>query len=375
MKLRMNVLTHLLRWNRRVLLLLGFAAGVILLVLWLSGKFSPKVPSDGKTTESRPLAANVKTAKAQEIRQPRFESAVGTIQAVHETSIGSRLLARIVAINLKAGQAVRAGDVLVRLDDSGLQAKLQQAKSAVAAAEAARAQAASDVDKYAPLEKTGAISRQIYDKAVTALRTAEANLQGAEEMVKEVQATLNYATIRASMDAVVIDKKVNAGDTVTPGQVLVTLFDPQRMQLVASVRESLAHDLEEGQSIGVEIKKLNKLCSGTISEIVPEAQTASRTFQVKVTGPCPPGIYAGMFGHILIPLGEEQILVIPRAAVRNVGQLELVEVVEKDRTTRRAIRTGRQIRGGNVEVLSGLRAGERVVMPPASGAPREAAHG
>jgi RND family efflux transporter MFP subunit len=374
MKLRTNVLTHLLRWNRRVLLLLGFAAGVILLVLWLSGKFSPKVPMDRETAESRPLAANAKTAEVREIRQPRFESAVGTIQAVHETSVGARLLARVVAINLKAGQAVRAGDVLVRLDDSGLQAKLQQAKSAVAAAEATRAQAASDVDKYAPLEKTGAISRQTYDKAVTALRTAEANLQGAEEMVKEVQATLSYATVRASTDAVVIDKKVNVGDTVTPGQVLVTLFDPQRMQLVASVRESLAHDLEEGQSIGVEIKKLNKLCSGTISEIVPEAQTASRTFQVKVTGPCPPGIYAGMFGRILIPLGEERILVVPRAAVRNVGQLELVEVVEKDRTSRRAIRTGRRI-GEDVEVLSGLRAGERVVLPPASEAPREAAHG
>ena len=235
---------------------------------------------------------------------------------------------------------------------------------------------------YAPLLKTKAISQQTYDTAVTVLRAAEAKLEGAEEAVKAAADELSYATVRAPMDAIVFDKRVNVGDTVTPGQVLVTLFNPQRMQLVASVRESLAHDLKEGQSIGVKIEKLNKVCTGTISEIVPEAQAASRSFQVKVTGPCPPGIYSGMFGRVLIPLDEERILVVPRGAVRTVGQLELVEVVEKDRTTRRAVRTGRRlgdVRIGDVRspthrVLSGLRAGERVVLPAAD-APQEAAHG
>ena len=102
-----------------------------------------------------------------------------------------------------------------------------------------------------------------------------------------------------------IDKKVDVGDMVTPGQMLVTLFDPKQMQLVASVRESLTRQLQVGQDIGVQVEGLNKQCSGTVSEIVPEAQSASRTFQVKVTGPCPAGIYSGMFGRILIPLEEE----------------------------------------------------------------------
>ena len=113
-----------------------------------------------------------------------------------------------------------------------------------------------------------------------------------------------------------IDKKVDVGDMVTPGQMLATLFDPKRMQLVASVRESLAHRLQVGQAIGVQIEDFNKQCTGTISEIVPEAESGSRAFQVKVTGPCPAGIYCGMFGRILIPLDEEQVLVIPRQAVR-----------------------------------------------------------
>ncbi len=144
------------------------------------------------------------------------------------------------------------------------------------------------------------------------------------------------------------------------------------MQLVASVRESLTHDLRIGQQIGVCVEGLHRQCSGTVSEIVPEAQSASRTFQVKVTGPCPTGVYSGMFGRILIPLGEESVLAIPAKAVQDVGQLTLVEVLENGRPSRRAVRVGRiwgsgpdvpaELRGC-VEVLSGLSEGEQVLLP------------
>ncbi len=107
---------------------------------------------------------------------------------------------------------------------------------------------------------------------------------------------------------------------------------------------------------------------------MPEAQAASRTFQVKVTGPCPKGVYSGMFARMLIPLDEEQVLVIPAGAVRRVGQLELVDVVDGDSTTRRAIRTGRTI-DDDVEVLSGLRPGERVLVPSDTVAERETTDG
>jgi multidrug efflux pump subunit AcrA (membrane-fusion protein) len=146
------------------------------------------------------------------------------------------------------------------------------------------------------------------------------------------------------------------------------------MQLVASVRESLAHRLQVGEDIEVSFDSLNKLCMGTVSEIVPEAKAASRSFEVKVTGPCPKGVYSGMFARLLIPLDEEQVLIVPREAVRHVGQLELVEVVEDGRQSRRAIRVGRTI-DNNVEVLSGLREGEQVAVPTTAAARREATHG
>jgi RND family efflux transporter MFP subunit len=372
----MTALKRVIHWIGRGAVLLGFAAGVVALMLWLAGWFSPKMPATTAANQAQTPTINGQLVKVQLIRLPLSESAVGSIRAVHETSIGSKLLARVVEVNLKAGQKVRAGDILVRLDGADLLAKLQQAKAAVTSLDAARAQAVRDEKRAAELIVANAISRSEYEKLGTDVRTTAAELLRAQETVKEVQATLDWATIRSPFDGTVIDKKVDVGDMVTPGQLLLTLFDPTRMQLVASVRESLTSHLQVGQNIGVRIDGLNKRCSGTVSEIVPEAQSSSRAFQVKVTGPCPAGIYSGMFGRILIPLEDEQVLVIPRQAVVKVGQLELVQAVENGKAIRRAIRSGRnlgdvkhnkgQLLRDRVEVLSGLREGKEVVLPAGS---------
>lgn len=356
-----------LRWTLRAAVVAVFAAGVVTLLLYLAGRFAPKVPEappEGGAKGARPAGELV---PVRLLRLPRTESAVGTIRAVHETTVASKLLARVVEINLKAGQQVQAGDVLVRLDVADLQARLQQAKAALTTAETHRAQAVTDEGRLAPLLKEGIVSRDEYDKAMTQLKAATSEVERAREAMNEVQVMVDWATVRAPMAGQVVDKKVDLGDTVTPGQPLATLFDPSRMQLVANVRESLAQHLQVGQEIGVQVDVLKKLCRGMVSEIVPQAQADSRSFQVKVTGPCPAGIYSGMFGRIMIPLEEEQLLAIPATAVRQVGQLELVDAVGADgQPARRAIRTGRIV-GDAVEVLSGLRVGEQVVVPGAAG--------
>ena len=351
-----------------------FAVGVGALLFWLAGKFEPKVPIVDKSDRLAERQSPGRVVPVRAAHVPVVETAVGTIRAVHESAIGSKLLARVIEVNLKAGQTVSKGEILVRLDDTDLRAKLKQAQASVAAAEAARGQAEADVNRYSKLLKAKALSEQEYERAATALKAANAELNRALEAINEIQATLDWATIRSPLDGLVIDKKVDVGDMVTPGHTLATLLDPKRMQLVASVRESLAHRLKVGEIIEVQIENISKQCSGTVSEIVPEAETASRAFQVKVTGPCPEGVYSGMFGRILIPLDEERVLLIPRAALKTVGQLELVNVVENGTINRRAIRVGRAF-GENVEVLSGLREGEQVELPAQASVQREAHYG
>ncbi|MFZ2658546.1 MAG: efflux RND transporter periplasmic adaptor subunit [Victivallales bacterium] len=354
--------------NRRTILMLTSGLLVLALLLWLSGKFSSKISLDVPKLKGRDISGQVVPVRL--VKMPLTESAVGTVQAVHEIAIASNflgtssffLLGQITEVNVKAGQEVKRNDVLLKLDDTNPRTKLQQAKSSLEMAEAAYKQAVIDEKRMGTLVKSQAVSQGQYDLASTKLKSTEADLRRIQEVVTESQSILDYATIRSPIDGIVIDKKVNVGDTVSPGQTLLKLIDPTRMQMVASVRESLASRLKAGQSIGVKIDTLNKLCSGTISEIVPESSSTSRTFLVKVTGPCPAGIYSGMFGRILIPLEDEQVLLIPARALRMSGQLELVDVAENGQELRRSVRAGRTF-GEDIEILSGLKEGEQVVVP------------
>jgi len=350
---------------RTTLIAVGFLAVIVVLMMWLMGFFHPKVgaaPVEGPA--ARPVG-DTPLVEARLIKIPRAESAVGSVQAVHEMSVASKILAKVLAVNVKAGQQVKKGDVLVQLDDADLRAKRQQAAAAVDAARAARDQAKIEHARVSSLFEQNSAARIELDRVITALKSAEADLERAEQALKEAETVLGYATVQAPTDGVVVDKRVEAGDTVVPGQVLVNLYDPKRMQLVASVRESLTHRLKTGQSIKVGVDALDLVCDGQVSEIVPASDVTSRSFLVKVTGPCPPGVYAGMFGRLIIALDQEEILMIPQTAVRRVGQLDTVDVADGEFLRRRVVQLGRGF-DGNVQVLSGLSAGERVAVPSAA---------
>jgi RND family efflux transporter MFP subunit len=338
-------------------------AGIIvvtLLLLILAGVFHAKVGE--VSTEGRsPSSAELPTTDVRLIRRPRFETAVGTVKSTHESAVASKLLARVVEVNVKAGQAVNQGDVLVRLDDADLQARLKQVSAAETTARARKDQAVADFSRSESLIAKKAISQAAYDQALAATKAATSELERAEQAVREATVMLDYATIRAPLSGIIVDKRLEPGDTVTPGQILLTLYDPTRMQLVASVRESLAQRLKVGETVAARLESLDKDCQATVSEIVPEAAAASRSFTVKVTGPCPPGVYSGMFGRLIIPLAEEEIVVVPATAVRRIGQLTMVDVVRDGETQPRSIQVGRHI-GTDLEVLSGLRPREKVVV-------------
>lgn len=348
-----------------------FTVGIVALMLALAGAFQPKVQvrqsrdeAPGHTVSSDRTVGVVKL-----IRRPRQESAVGTIRAVYEAVVASKILARVDEVRVKAGQEVKQGEVLVVLDKADLKSRIEQAVAAEAAAKATYDQAEIDLGRVQRLQARGSITQSELDRASTAVRTATANLERASRSVEEARIVEAYATVRAPISGRVIDKKVNAGDTVSPGQTLVSMYDPTHMQLIATVRESLALQLKVGQQLPARLDALGYECHATVSEIVPEAQAESRSFQVKVTGPCPPGVYSGMFGRIFIPLEDEEVLVVPPGAVRRVGQLEEVDVVEGNTVHRRAVQLGRALDDGR-EVLSGLSEGETVVLIRDTGATR-----
>ncbi len=354
------------RWLTVPSVLLVFTLGVVVLMLWLVGAFKPKIAHEGSIAASARAVGSGRVVEVVARTLPLEETAVGAIQPVRRVEIASRLLAKALEVNVIAGQHVAKGDVLVRLEETDLNARRAQAESAVAQAQAALDQARIEESRLRAAFDKNAVAGLEMDRAVNALKGAQANLARTKQSLTEAQTVMEYATIRSPIDGTVVDKRVDTGDTVSPGQVVVTVLDPKRMQMVASVRESLSRYLTVGGQVSVRVDSLDHACSGTVSEIVPEAESASRTFQVKVTGPCPAGVYAGMFGRLSIPVGEETVLVIPREAVHTVGQIECVDVAAGGVRQRRAVRLGRTI-DGHVEVLSGLVAGEKIVVEGAAG--------
>lgn len=351
------------RWLGGAAAVAGVVA-VALLLLLLAGTFHRKTPAEHAPLAERPVG-NRTVVEVREVERQRVESAVGTVKPIHEVSLASKLLARVLEVKVTAGQAVRQGELLVRLDDTEQVARVKQLEARLLGAQAAAERAAAEAARVSKLRAANVVSQAEFEQAEAGARTTAAEVTQAMQALAEARALLAEATLVAPRDGVVVDKRVQVGDTVLPGQVVLTMYDPTHMQLVAAVRESLAARLRVGQTVGARLDSLDYQCAATVSEIVPESQAATRSFLVKVTGPCPPGVYSGLFGRLEIPLENERVTLVPAAAVRRVGQLELVDVVDAGMLRRRAVVLGRQL-DGDLEVLAGLHAGERVALPPAT---------
>ena len=350
-----------IRWVRTGAVVVLSIGGIVVLLVWLAGGFHEKI-QPGPTQVGMRSLGGAATVTVEPATVPLSEESVGTVRAAHETEVGAKIMARVLAVHFQAGQHVEKDQLLLELAREDLEARLGQAQAGVDAAQAALDQAQTNYDRIVRLRAEDVASELEFTTATSELNGAKAKHEQARSALREAETTLEYASIRSPLTGVVIDKTVDVGDMVTPGQTVLRLYD--RLQLAATVRESLATSLEVGQQLPVTLEALDLHCEGTISEIVPEADALSRAFQVKVTGPCPAGVIPGMFGRLYIPLGQRQELRIPRSAVRRAGQIPYVyRVMDGNRVERAFI----QIAGehdDHVSIASGLSAGDRIVLDP-----------
>ncbi|MCB2155292.1 efflux RND transporter periplasmic adaptor subunit [bacterium] len=337
-----------------VLLALAFLGAVM---GYLAGWFTPSVAPEHVAPPIR--AAADETVAVEHVQEPVIEQATGTMRAKNETSVSPRITASIVSINVRSGDRVEEGDVLITLDDRDLVARVRQAEKSVMAAQAKLDDAKSEFERKQALFEQGVASESELDRAQADYKALQAEVARAERGMDEAEASLSYATIKSPITGRVIDRYAEPGDTVTPGQSIVKLYDPKSLRLEADVRESLATKLATGDQLDVRIDALNQTAAGEVDEIVPQSQSGSRSFLVKVSLPPVENLYPGMFGRLLIPTGEVDRLYVPQSAIARVGQLEFVLVEEQGDLVRRFVRTGME-EDSRVEVLSGLTAAERI---------------
>ncbi|MDC0935606.1 efflux RND transporter periplasmic adaptor subunit [Pirellulales bacterium] len=339
------------------------AGGVLVTsVAWLAGAFETKIAPVEVTTPVRQLAGQP-TDVVHDVTKSYIEEAVGTLKAASRSIISANLLATIDEIHVTAGDYVQAGDILVRLSARDLTARKLQAEQAVTAAKAHHSEAVQDYDRQAKLVEKRAVTPAMFEKTIRNLKVARANETRAEQALTEAEVLLSYATIRASKSGRIVDRLAEPGDTARPGEPILILYDATSLRLEAPVTEQLAVQLRVGQELTVFVDALGRELKAEIDEIVPQADAPSRSFLVKASLPRSTDLYEGMFGRLRIPAGTRRHLCLAAGAVQRVGQLEFVDVVLAGNVLqRRYIKTGRVGMPGRIEVLSGLAAGEKVVV-------------
>jgi RND family efflux transporter MFP subunit len=171
----------------------------------------------------------------------------------------------------------------------------------------------------------------------------------------------DYSTLAAPFSGVVITRTVEPGNLAMPGSPLLSIEQDGLYRLEASVDESRLASVRVGQAVEAVLEGDRRL-NARVSEIVPSVDAASRTYIVKLDLPATSQLRTGMFGRAIFPLSTQKIVAVPQDALMERGQLQSVFVVEDGAVHTRLVTTGRRT-GAAVEVLSGLNAGEKVVLP------------
>ncbi|NMC63707.1 MAG: efflux RND transporter periplasmic adaptor subunit, partial [SAR324 cluster bacterium] len=181
----------------------------------------------------------------------------------------------------------------------------------------------------------------------------------------EAETMLGYASIRAPFNGIITKKLADVGDLAMPGRPIVEMEDPSALRFEANVPETLFHNIKISSELDIEIAGLSAPIKGVVAELSPTADPNSRTFLVKFDLPNEARLRAGQFGHVSVPSNAETLISIPKAAIVNRGQMEVVYVVRDGKAWLRLVRTGKQI-GESFEILSGLEDGEVIVADGAS---------
>ncbi len=322
----------------------GIQIGILPLLLLAMVGCKPAHERHGH--DSLPAAA-VKTDVAAAKMLRAKEEVVGTVRSKTRAVIEARVGGRIESLPVSAGQLVKKGDLIAQLDVREVQARLDQAKATLE-------QANRDLARYQELIKQNVLTKAEYD-------TAEARQRIAQAAQTEAETMLGYAKVTAPFDGVITRKISEVGDIAAPGRGIVELEDPEALRVEANVPEGLVRLIKLGDHMEVDSVELSRPVKAFVSEMAPSADPASRTSLVKLDLPGGSSLRLGQFVRVAVPVGEKSSLRLPESAVVVRGQLEMVFVATNDTAQMRLVRTGRK-ELGQVEIVSGLSAGERVVV-------------
>jgi RND family efflux transporter MFP subunit len=275
-----------------------------------------------------------------------------TVEAVHQATVAAQIAGRVLEVRADAGQRVKQGDLLMRIDS-------REAAGSDSAAKATLAQAGAAYERTRNLHAQKFVSQAALDQAAAAFKAA----QGA---AASSGAGASHGTVTAPIAGVVAQRHVEVGEMATPGKPLITLFDPKGLRVIASLPQYKLAELRKAGRARIEFPETGQWVDALRVEILPTVDARSHTATARLYLPdnieaAVPGAYAR--AHFII--GQAKKLTVPPAAVLRRGEVTAVYVLDDKGGARlRQVRLGEAVSGGELDVLAGLNPGERVSLAP-----------
>ncbi|PIV03490.1 MAG: hypothetical protein COS57_10525 [Syntrophobacterales bacterium CG03_land_8_20_14_0_80_58_14] len=354
--------------GRRQVLFLLLVAG---LLLTGCGEKAAPVAAPVK----RPILSGVSIATLASTRVDEFFEATGTVRAANTIYVAGRMMGAVTSLLVKEGDAVEKGRLLLTLDDRDVVQKVkaaeagcQEATKALAAAKQNRELTDMTHRRYQKMYDEKAISRQEMDQFETQKKLAGLEYERVQEMVSrtaaglsEAKIYLDFTRIVSPVKGIVTEKKIEVGGMAVPGMPLLTVENRAAFHAEVTVDESLSGKLRVGAPVRVSLEAIGRQIPGKITEILPVVDPLSRSFTVKVSlnGD---GLRSGLYAKMRIASGKKEIILAPRSAIVEKGQLTGVYAVDgQDVVTYRLVRTGKEY-DGQLEILSGLKPNDRIIV-------------
>jgi multidrug efflux system membrane fusion protein len=375
------------------------AVAVALLLVACKGERATQAPG---TAPAVARGIRVEAVGLEPVRETI--EAVGTVRSKTQTLVASKVQGYVREVRVREGDRVEPGSLLIAVEEREFRAQvdrdqaavdeavsgldevrrlLEEAEAALRSAKADHEYAAATAARYRQLIEQHLIAAQDYEQMEARRKSAEAAVEQGrarilslrareQQMLRRIEharaqlriseVSLGDTRIVAPSTGVVVSRRVEPGNVAIPGQPLLVLDDPQRYRLEAEVGESAMRSIRLGQRVPVTLDSIGQALDGTVVEIVPASDPASRSVTVKLELPVLPSLRSGLFGRASFATGERRALLVPAGALVDRGQLTGVYVVDGQGVAHFRLVTAGARRGDRVEVLSGLNPDERLVV-------------
>lgn len=287
-----------------------------------------------------------------------------TVEAVRQATVAAQVAGRVLEIRVDAGQRVKQGELLMRLDT-------REAAGTDTSAQAQLTQAAAAYERTRNLHAQKFVSQAALDQAAAALKAAQ-GAAGASG------AALSHGSVTSPIAGLIAQRLVEPGEMAAPGRPLLTVFDPKSLRVIASLPQYKLAELKKSGRARIEFPETGKWVDALRVEILPTVDARSHTATARLYLPEGiEGVVPGMAARAHFSVGRALKLTVPPAAVLRRGEVTAVYILdEKGGARLRQVRLGEALAGGELEVLAGINPGERVSLTPVkSGIELKAASG